>query len=127
MNIFLRIGYAIDRRKIDKAVVKFIDKTIKDCAQSTQVNRNGRLRFKSGDYHVEIIIGNPVTLCKIEQNGIQWRDFAVCNPNDVYDWRTGAIKALENMVMARRIHLSKETRAALFEAMFKKYPELRGK
>ena len=81
-----------------------------------------RLRFHTDKQKVEIFIGNPITVCEWEEGQFRLMGYSKRNPKDRYNWKTGAIVALENTT---RINLTKDARKELFDAMFKKYPELK--
>jgi len=86
-----------------------------------------RLRFKVDGRRFEIIIGNPVTQCDMRDGKYTHYNAvnSVCNPKDTYNWKRGAIVALENFVDQH--HLGHDLSKLCFESMFKKYPELRSK
>jgi len=81
-----------------------------------------RLRFHYGAARVEILTGKPITWCKWEEGQFILTGVSKCNPKDTYNWKTGVIVALENTT---RMHLTKDARKELFDAMFKKYPKLK--
>jgi hypothetical protein len=87
-----------------------------------------RLKFSVGHNHVEIIIGNPVCLCKNIDTSISEQTdnivaaYSLCNKKDVYSWKTGVIQALDNL--CENWTYSKERRRDLRKALAKKYPEI---
>jgi hypothetical protein len=164
MNIFLRIGNAIENIREYKESLDRLSKSLDtfrcNCDfeeaynladnRYTSLRWNGRdkwirsdfylpprkidvnkipsrLKFSVGHNHITIIVGNPVTYCK---NNNQYtfthgHGISVCNPIDNYDWKIGAIVALENLCDACRYE--KPFRKQLFDKLFSKYPELRSK
>lgn len=83
-----------------------------------------RLSFVVRKYHVEIIIGNPITLCSNYVNPGDYTDNEIsrCSSKDVYDWKKGVIQSLENL--CDKAGYSKELRRDLRKALAKKYPEV---
>lgn len=85
-----------------------------------------RLKFSVGHNHITIIVGNPVTY--IQNFNITTEDkfgdtdwsVSVCSPKDIYNWKIGVIKALDNLCE----NYSKDLRRDLRKAMAKKYPEV---
>jgi hypothetical protein len=89
-----------------------------------------RLKFSVGHNHIEIVVGNPVCTAQnynqveLLLNGDDTATaFSCCNPKDTYNWKTGVIQALENLCHFWKY--DKMLTQSLFEAMFKKYPELK--
>jgi hypothetical protein len=85
-----------------------------------------RLKFSVGHNHVEIVVGNPVTACKLfnEVDSLYFDSFSLCNKKDQYNWKKGAIQSLTNL-MDNWFVPNEINRAEWFKAMFKKYPELK--
>ena len=173
MNIFLRIGQSIERRREYVAAIDALNDALKqyscefdealrynahqyancilekyrdpfgmerrywyakwdDDFKSAYDSRDykpeiipSRLRFKVDGRRFEIIIGNPVTQCDMRDGKYTHYSAvtSVCNPKDTYNWKRGAIVALENF--ADQHHFDRDLRKQCFESMFKKYPELR--
>jgi hypothetical protein len=149
MNIFLRIGNAIDNargfKKAYNELAKITNDYYRNCKCTFDKNDLDsfwftswdsaydmhdykpkmipeKLRFHSGDARVEIIPGKPITWCKWEEGQFIHTGVSKCNPKDAYDWKKGVIVALENTL---RDNATKQARVELFAAMFKKYPELK--
>ena len=74
--------------------------------------------------HIEIIIGNPICVAKafIQKDSFWDMSFSICNPKDVYNWKIGAVKALDNLCESAGYH--KSLRRELMKALAKKYPEV---
>jgi hypothetical protein len=84
-----------------------------------------RLKFSVGHNHIEIIVGNPVTLCSNYVNDSKYLDYtdndiSRCSEKDEYNWKTGAIQSLENL--CEHSGYSKELHRDLRKALAKEYP-----
>jgi len=137
-KVFLEAIHIIDKQKslvveksrelalMEKVADLWQEKLIKKNEEIMEIGR--RLKFSVEHNNVEIIVGNPTTVCKVSMpsklgNNIDFYSVEICKPTDKYDYRIGAIKSLENLCKERRI--KKEVRKVLFEKLFKKYPELK--
>jgi len=84
-----------------------------------------RLKFSVGHNHVTITIGNPITLCEnFNYKGTEKIKYSVarCSRKDVYDWKQGVIKSLDNYCDEHKF--SQGLRRDLRKAMANKYPEV---
>jgi hypothetical protein len=86
-----------------------------------------RLKFSVGHNHVEIIIGNPVTYIEnFETTDIKSKisgwSISRCSKKDVYDWKTGVIKSLDNLCDEKKY--TQKLRRDLRKALANKYPEI---
>jgi hypothetical protein len=88
-----------------------------------------RLKFSVGHNHIEIIVGNPVTACYFHSETVDSdfnEDFlavSILHKNDTYDWKRGAIEALDNMVH-NWIGSAYGDPTDYFNALFTTYPEI---
>ena len=83
-----------------------------------------QLKFSNGKNHIEIIVGNPITLCINYVNPGDYTDSAIsrCSEKDTYDWKTGVIKSLDKL--CESAGYSKKSQRDLHKALAKKYPEV---
>ena len=88
-----------------------------------------RLKFSVGHNHIEIIVGNPVTACYFHSEAVDSdfdEDFlavSILHKNDTYDWKRGAVEALDNMVH-NWIGSAYGDPTDYFNALFTTYPEI---
>jgi hypothetical protein len=83
-----------------------------------------RLKFSVGHNHITIVVGNPTTYIQnvnLENSADQW-NISRCSHKDSYDWKTGVIKALDNLCDEAKY--SQYMRRDLRKALAKKYPEI---
>lgn len=92
----------------------------KDIMDATEM-LGKRLKFSVGHNHIEILVGNPITLFELF-NKITVRAYSQCSTKDIYNWKIGVIQAIENF--CKQENLSKKKRREIFKAMSKKYPEI---
>jgi hypothetical protein len=89
-----------------------------------------RIKFSVGNNKVEIVIGNPVTVCYFVSPDSGLKDFndefmtvSICHKNDVFDWKRGAVEALENMVH-NYLGTTYGDPADYYNTLFTAYPEI---
>ena len=89
-----------------------------------------RLKFSVGHNHIEIIIGNPVTACYFTEPDKgdnvyvdRFLDVSICHKNDRFDWKRGAIEALENM-LDHWLGTAYGDKQDYYNALFTEYPEI---
>ena len=87
-----------------------------------------RLKFSVGHNRVEIIVGNPVTVCELynqylfgEEHNVMFA-YSICSKKDTYNWKTGVIKSLDNFCDWNEF--SQYSRRQFKKALAKKYPEV---
>jgi hypothetical protein len=83
-----------------------------------------RIKFSVGHNHIKIIIGNPATYCENYESDkyrIGW-SVSLCSHKDVYNWKTGVIKSLDNLCNEKKY--TQKLRRDLRKALAKKYPEV---
>jgi len=90
-------------------------------------NSQRRLKFSVGHNHVEIIVGNPITLCsnyRTEDKHGDYTDNAIsrCSEKDEYNWKLGAIQSVDNLCDEHKY--TQKLRRDLRKALAKKYPEV---
>jgi len=100
----------------------------KDMSDATEMIGR-RLKFSVGHNHIEIVVGNPVTYIQnynpesLDENECDIDvSTSMCSTKDVYDWKIGVIKSLDNI--CDDWGYSKELRRDLRKALAKKYPEI---
>lgn len=88
-----------------------------------------RLHLKIQNVRIEIIIGVPTTVCKVELvypiagdgRHLYSIGMSICSEKDEYNWRKGVIKALQDAIKQEERYV----RNYIFLELFDKYPELR--
>lgn len=88
-----------------------------------------RLKYSVGHNHITIIVGCPITVVENYNEYLYGKDgtstdtdYSVCSKKDAYNWKTGAIQALENL--CRDWEYGKDLRRDLMKGLAKKYPEV---